>query len=163
MKRRFNAKKTLCLLLSFVIAVVSFSACSSAENQSSDDMSKGKSNADKVKILLAKESLCLSPVHIAVINGYFDEEFEKAGLEYELVNAETSQAVDLLTAGNIDAAYGLTGSLMQPISNGLAVTFTTGLHTGCTKFYVKADSDIKKLEDLKGKTIGVPSDRKSVV
>lgn len=110
-----------------------------------------------VKILMNKESLCLAPLHIAIINGYFDEEFEKIGQEYELVTSNITTVTEQLSSKKINAGYGLTGSLMQPISNGLDLVFTTGLHTGCTKYYVKNDSEIKSLEDLKGKKIGVPS------
>ncbi|MBQ9609701.1 MAG: ABC transporter substrate-binding protein [Lachnospiraceae bacterium] len=111
----------------------------------------------KVKILSNKESLCLAPVHIAQINGYFDEEFAKAGVEYEMVVSNFDTITEQISSKDINAGYGLTGSLMLPISNGLDIVFVTGLHTGCTKYYVKPDSDIKTLEDLKGKTIGVPS------
>lgn len=112
---------------------------------------------EKVKILLSKESLCLGPIHFAVENGYLDDEFAAIGQDYELVEAEVSQTADLVATGQINAAYGLTASYMEPISNGLNITFTTGLHRGCTKYYAKPDSGINSLEDLKGKTVGVPA------
>ena len=110
-----------------------------------------------VKILNNKESLCLAPVHIAIINGYFDEEFKAIGQEYEVVTSNIDTITEQITSGEINAGYGLTGSLMQPISNGLAISFVTGLHRGCTKFYAKNGSGIESVEDLRGKTIGVPS------
>lgn len=130
---------------------------SSDNSGSSDDKSASNSKKTTVKILLAKESLCLGPVHFAIENGYFDEEFEKIGQEYKIVEAEVSQAADLVATGQINAAYGLTASYMEPISNGLNITFTTGLHRGCTKFYAKPGSGIESVSDLKGKTVGVPS------
>ncbi|MCR4996538.1 MAG: ABC transporter substrate-binding protein [Butyrivibrio sp.] len=110
-----------------------------------------------VKILNNKESLCLAPVHIAIINGYFDEEFEAIGQKYEVVTSNIDTITEQITSGEINAGYGLTGTLMQPISNGLSISFVTGLHRGCTKFYSKNGSGVNSLEDLKGKTIGVAS------
>ena len=101
--------------------------------------------------------MCLAPVHIAIINGYFDEEFEAIGQKYEVVTSNIDTITEQITSGEINAGYGLTGTLMQPISNGLSISFVTGLHRGCTKFYSKNGSGVNSLEDLKGKTIGVAS------
>ncbi len=140
--------KVLKSLLLVIVLIVNILAVSCGKDEEEEKV---------VKILVGKESLCLIPVHIAIINGYFEEEFKEAGVKYEFIEAEVNQAAELIASGQINAAYGLTGSLMQPISNGLDISFTTGLHTGCTKYYVKSDSDIKTLADLKGKKIGIPS------
>lgn len=128
-----------------------------AANEGDDDLDAISDKSIEVRILSNKESLCLAPVHIAQINGYFDEEFAKAGVEYEMVVSNFDTITEQISSKDINAGYGLTGSLMLPISNGLDIVYVTGLHTGCTKYYVKPDSGIDKLEDLKGKTIGVPS------
>ena len=47
--------------------------------------------------------------------------------------------------------------MIPQIDNGLEITFTAGLHTGCTKYYTKEGSGIESVADLKGKKIGVPS------
>ncbi|WP_455716417.1 ABC transporter substrate-binding protein [Anaerosporobacter sp.] len=143
--------KKICLLIAVVTVCYMVTGCGKDK-----DASKS-SGTSVVKILRNKESLCLAPLHIAIINGYFDEEFDKAGLKYELVDSNISTITEQISSKKINAGYGLTGSLMQPISNGLDIVFVTGLHTGCTKYYVKNDSDIKSLDDLKGKKIGVPS------
>jgi NitT/TauT family transport system substrate-binding protein len=57
----------------------------------------------------------------------------------------------------VEAGFGLLASLVQPLSNGLPIKITSGLHTGCDKLLVPKDSGINKLTDLKGKRIGVPS------
>ena len=135
----------------------SSSNSNSNSNSGSSDDKKSSDNYTTVKILLAKESLCLGVVHFAIENGYFDEEFENIGQKYEIVEGEVSQTADLVATGQVNAAYGLTASYMEPISNGLNIVFTTGLHRGCTKFYTKPDSGIDSVADLKGKTVGVPS------
>ena len=98
-------------------------------------------------------SLCEAPVHMAVEKGFFAEE----GLKVELIKLAPGTTFEAVTAGKIDAAFGLLASLMQPLSNGLPIKITTGLHTGCDKVLVPKDAGIKTLTDLKGKRIGVPS------
>lgn len=108
------------------------------------------------KIGTASGSLCLAPLHVAADLGYFDEEFSAAGIKYELVDIDIQQAAELTASGKIDACLGLAGTLIPQIDSGLEVAFTAGMHTGCTKYYVAADSDIDDVAGLKGKKIGVP-------
>ncbi|MGN0343168.1 MAG: ABC transporter substrate-binding protein [Roseburia sp.] len=157
-----KAKRILTLVLAAVLTLGTITGCGdsgSGSETGSTSADAGQTQGDKevVKILNNKESLCLAPVHIAIINGYFDEEFEAIGQEYELVDSNVDTVTEQISSGEINAGYGLTGTLMQPISNGLAISFVTGLHRGCTKFYVKNGSGIESLEDLKGKTVGVAS------
>lgn len=118
---------------------------------------KKKDNGDFVfKIGTANGSLCLAPLHVAADNGYFEEEFKEAGIKYELVEIDIQQTADMIASGKIDACVGLAGSLIPQVDSGLEIAFTTGLHTGCTKYYADANSDINDMSDLKGKKIGVP-------
>ena len=108
------------------------------------------------KIGTANGSLCLAPLHVADDLGYFTAEFAEAQIKFELVEIDMQQAPELIAAGKIDACLGLSGSLIPQIDNGLEIAFTGGIHTGCTKYYVKDSSNIKSLKDLKDKKIGVP-------
>lgn len=98
-------------------------------------------------------SLCEAPLHMAVEKGFFEEE----GLKVDLIKLAPGTAFEAVTAGKVDAGFGLLASLIQPLSNGLPIKITSGLHTGCDKVLVSKDSGIKTLADLKGKRIGVPS------
>jgi len=98
-------------------------------------------------------SLCEAPLHIAYEKGYFKEE----GLEVDFVKLALGTFFDALTAGRIDASFALLAAIIQPLSNGLPAKITTGLHTGCDVTLVKADSGIKKPEDLRGKKVGISS------
>ncbi|EGO64506.1 ABC transporter substrate-binding protein [Acetonema longum] len=99
-------------------------------------------------------SLCEGPIHMAYEKGFFAEE----GLKVELVKlAAGGPMFEAVTAGKIEAGFGLMASLIQPLSNGLPVKITTGLHTGCDKVLVPQNSGINTVADLKGKRIGVPS------
>ncbi|MDR1535380.1 MAG: ABC transporter substrate-binding protein [Planctomycetota bacterium] len=107
---------------------------------------------DRIKVGYSG-SLCEGPVHIAIEKGFFAGE----GLEVEPVRLAPGTAFEAIATGQIDASFGLLATLIQPLSNGLPIKITTGLHTGCDKLLVKKDSGIGELADLKGKRIGVPS------
>lgn len=98
-------------------------------------------------------TLCEAPVHMAVEKGFFEEE----GLKVELIKLAPGTTFEAVTAGKIEAGFGLLASLVQPLSNGLPIKITTGLHTGCDKVLVPESSGINSLTDLRGKRIGVPS------
>lgn len=151
-------KRLMATLLAATVAITAVAGCGS------DKVSK-EAAAEKpvIKILNNTESLCLAPVHIAIINGYFDEEFGKIGQKYEIVQSNMDTVTEQLASGHITAGYGLTGSLMKPIASGLPLAYVTGLHRGCTKLQVTADSGINRLEDLRGKTIGVATMSDSAV
>ncbi|MCR5835725.1 MAG: ABC transporter substrate-binding protein [Lachnospiraceae bacterium] len=148
-----KGRRVLALAISALMVTGLVTGCDNNEKKEA----KSSKNDNVVKILNNKESLCLAPVHIAIINGYFDEEFKAIGQEYKVVTSNIDTITEQITSGEINAGYGLTGTLMQPISNGLEIAFVTGLHRGCTKFYSKKGTGIDSLEDLKGKTIGVAS------
>ncbi|MDR2140771.1 MAG: ABC transporter substrate-binding protein [Deltaproteobacteria bacterium] len=106
----------------------------------------------KIKVGISG-TLCEGPTHIALEKGFFKEE----GLDAELLRLAPGANFEAIAAGSIDASFGLLATLIQPLSNGLPIKITTGLHTGCDKILVKPDSGIKSVADLKGKRIGVPS------
>lgn len=97
--------------------------------------------------------LCHAPIHIAIENGYFEEE----GLKFEAITVESAVISEAVGTGQVDAGFGLVGKFVQPLENGLPMKLTAGIHTGCTKLVVPNDSDIQTVADLKGKKIGVAS------
>ena len=44
---------------------------------------------------------------------------------------------------------------LKPVTNGVDIVFTLGLHTGCASAVVLTDSDIKSFQDIKGDTIAI--------
>lgn len=46
-------------------------------------------------------------------------------------------------------------TMLVPVANGVNMTFVAGAHIGCKSIFVPADSDIKTVDDLKGKTIAI--------
>ncbi len=116
--------------------------------------SAGQSDGEYVlKVGETQGALCHAPLQVAMEKGYLDEE----GIKWERVDFGGGDIQAALGAGSIDCGFGLVGKFIQPIESGLNLVMTSGMHTGCTKILVKADSGIKSIEDLKGKTIGVAS------
>lgn len=117
----------------------------------------GQKSVSKVEEYVLKigygGSLCEAPLHIAVEKGFFEEE----GLKIDLVKLAPGTSFEAVTARKTEAGFGLLASLAQPLSNGLPVKITTGLHTGCDKVIAPKESGIKTIADLKGKRVGVPS------
>lgn len=117
------------------------------------------SSAQKVvRINYQTGNLCGAPVHVAWKLGLFDEELAKIGqkAEYVVVVEGGATLAEMIASGKVDAGYGLYATQLQAMENGLPISFTSGIHIGCTKYYVRADSDIYSAADLRGKKIGVP-------
>ena len=121
-----------------------------SESSQSSDSASTSSDQKTVRIQVSKGTVCGAAMQIAAENGYFEEEFEKIGQNVEITVEASSETYDLLAANQIDAAFGLASNFIVPISNGLDVAFTVGVHKGCTKSYSLASSGITSLEDLKG-------------
>ncbi len=102
-------------------------------------------------------SLCAIPIHIAVLNGLFDQEFEAIGQKVEALHQAgfSGTTAELVGAGKIHGGFELISSNLQAMENGLPIVFASGVHTGCTRYFVRQESGISSAADLKGKKIGV--------
>lgn len=96
---------------------------------------------------------CEAPIFVALEEGFFKDE----GLDVELVKTDWDSLRDGLGLGRFDANHTLIMYLLKPIEQGLDVKITAGMHTGCLRVQAGTGTDIKTVEDLKGKTIGVPT------
>ena len=143
----------------FLIGAITLSAITacSGQNAGNNTNSASQANGDvDIVIGTANGSLCLAPLHIAIDNGYFEEEFKNAGVTWRVEEIDLGNISELVASDKIDASTQLAGAMIPQIDNGLEITFTAGLHTGCTKYYTK-DPSINSVADLKGKKIGVPA------
>src|SRR5881398_1489563 len=95
---------------------------------------------------------CEAPIFTAVEKGFFKEE----GLEVSLVKCEWANYKDVLALGGFDITHHLVMYFLKPIEQGLDVKFTGGIHRGCLRVQAGANSNISKIQDLRGKRIGVP-------
>lgn len=95
---------------------------------------------------------CEAPIFMAVEKGFFKEE----GLDVTLVKCEWSNYKDVLALGGFDMTHHLVMYFLKPIEQGLDVKFTGGIHRGCLRVQTATNGKIHSLQDLRGKTIGVP-------
>lgn len=134
-------------------AVVSPAASPSASAPASSAANvAAKAEDDYVLQIGFGGGLCEAALHIAIEKGFFAEE----GLKYTTTKVDSATSLELVSTKKIDASFGLLAKMVQPIENGLDIQFVTGVHTGCIRILVPANSPIKSLADLKGKRIGVP-------
>ncbi|MBQ9538245.1 MAG: ABC transporter substrate-binding protein [Treponema sp.] len=155
MKKSVFASAAFAAVLAAI--TMSFSGCGNKTAQSSSG-SSGKEDVKIVRINFSTGSLCHAPVHVAMKLGLFDEELSKIGQKAEYVQVVEGGATlaEMIASGKVDAGYGLYATQLQAMENGLPISYTSGIHIGCTKYYVRADSDIQSVSDLRGKKIGVP-------
>ena len=95
---------------------------------------------------------CEAPIYTAYEKGFFKDE----GLEPELVKCSWANYKDNLALGSYDITHHLVMYFLKPIEQGLDVRFLGGVHTGCLRVQTGVNSPIHKIQDLKGKSIGVP-------
>jgi NitT/TauT family transport system substrate-binding protein len=93
--------------------------------------------------------LCQASIPIAQTKGFFEAE----GLKTKLTRSESPR--DAIAGGKIDTSAGMIAAWLKPISNGVDIVFTVGLHTGCASAIVLTNSDIKSFADVKGDTIAI--------
>lgn len=146
MKTPWHYKKLSAL---FCAAVLSISALGLAGCGGQKKVDTSKPIPIKVAY---SNGACNADLFVAYEKGFFKNE----GLDVTMVQVNPAHISDAVGAGQVDAFQGMASKLVQPISNGLPVKVVTGIHTGCQSVLVRGDSPIKKIEDLKGKKIGVP-------
>src|SRR5438067_1384759 len=95
---------------------------------------------------------CEAPIFTAVEKGFFKEE----GLDVELVKCEWANYKDVLALGGYDITHHLVMYFLKPIEQGLDVKFTAGIHKGCLRVQASTKGNIRTVQDLRGKRIGVP-------
>jgi NitT/TauT family transport system substrate-binding protein len=155
-------KRVLSLVLAIVMSF-SLAACSDGGETGGAPVAGAKSAADKESAYKAEPAsrraihiaydggLCQAAIPIAQHKGFFKAE----GLTTELTKTGGTQdnARDALAAGKIDTAAGMIAGWLKPITNGIDLRFTVGLHTGCASAFVLADSGITKF--AKGQTVAI--------
>lgn len=87
-------------------------------------------------------------------------EFAKAGLDVDIISTRGgSENVQAVTAGGMDIGYSPgTNSVLAAYMQGAKITIISAEFLGQndTYFYVRADSPLKTIDDIKGKSVAYP-------
>jgi NitT/TauT family transport system substrate-binding protein len=107
----------------------------------------------KLKLSWNAGAVCLAPVPVAIEHGFF----QKHNLDVELVNysGSTDQLLEAIATGKSDAGLGMALRWLKPLEQGFDVKIAAGTHGGCMRVLSRADSNVSKLADLKGKVVAV--------
>jgi NitT/TauT family transport system substrate-binding protein len=108
----------------------------------------------KVRFGWAAPAACHAPLGYAAQEGIF----AKHGIDIELVDflANGDDALTkYLASDKLDVGAGFLLGWLKPLDEGLDVKLISATHAGCMRLLTTSASGIKKLEDLKGKTIAV--------
>jgi NitT/TauT family transport system substrate-binding protein len=137
-------------LMRFIALIASLSLLAGCKKSSDARTADG---SESMKIRVGYIGLtCEAPIFSAVEKGFFKEE----GLDVSLVKCEWANYKDVLALGGFDITHHLVMYFLKPVEQGLDVKFTGGIHRGCLRVQAAAKGPIQKLEDLRGKRIGVP-------
>ena len=119
-----------------------------------EQQQRRRRRTEPIKLKVAYIGLtCEAPIFAAQEKGFFKEE----GLDVELVKADWTSLQSGLSTGRFDANHTLLMYLLRSVDSDLDVKITGGIHTGCLRIQAGVNTDIKTVEDLRGKTIGVPA------
>ncbi|GEP45763.1 hypothetical protein BGE01nite_50540 [Brevifollis gellanilyticus] len=95
---------------------------------------------------------CEAPLFMAMELGFFKEQ----GIEVEKMKVEWTQFKDVINLGGIHIGQQPVMMFLKPIQEGLNIKMTAGVHKGCLRVQAPKGGAISKVEDLRGKRIGVP-------
>ena len=137
-----NFKKIISTVLAGACAALAFTSC-------------GAKKTDVVKYVGLK---VYDPVYIAMDKGMFADE----NIEVEIVDtvAGGATAVEMVSSGDVQGALLSTMALINAKSAGLPVIGVADIQSSFNQapleqFFVRSDSGIKEIKDLKGKNIAI--------
>ncbi len=96
---------------------------------------------------------CESAVFAAKEKGFWQAE----GLDVELIKGDWNFIREALAFNKIDGCQGMALTWLKAAEQGLDVKVLAGVHTGCIHVIAGNNTDIRTIDDLKGKRIGVPA------
>src|SRR5262245_64457572 len=73
-----------------------------------------------------------------------------------MVRCEWATYKDMLALGRFDVTHHLIMYFLKPVEQGLDVKFTGGIHRGCLRVQAAAKGNIRSMQDLRGKRVGIP-------
>ena len=146
-------------LLGLLIAIMTTVLLTGCNSETKSASGKSQEDGEPIKVNVAING-GIGPLVIAKEKGWLEEEFKSLNAEVAwsefpsgppLLESLASNRVDLSTLGD--------GALIAGLDKKLPFEVIAQLGTGesLSRILAQADSDIQKVEDLKGKTVGVAS------
>lgn len=154
-------KKGLLTIISLFVLTLILAACGGNNDEDKQEGTDAgtEDNAENVSVDIGMLKLTSSaPLFIALEKGFFEEE----GIDAKEVWFDAAQPIAVATtSGDVDVgATGITASLYNMVAGGeeLLIVADKGREQegySSTAFLVPNDSDVEKIEELKGKRIGI--------
>ena len=106
-----------------------------------------------LKLTWNATAICTVGVAVAQEKGYFAQR----NLDVELINfgGSTDQLLEAIATAKADAGIGMALRWLKPLEGGFDVKIAAGIHGGCMRLFSAGNSGLTKIEQLKGKAIGV--------
>ncbi|MBI4524341.1 MAG: ABC transporter substrate-binding protein [Deltaproteobacteria bacterium] len=104
---------------------------------------------EKIRIAPSSPGLSAWPIHLAAKEGFFDRE----GLRAEVIVMRTNTGIAALVTGSVDFITA-GGTAMRPAVNGAPIKMVLNVNKR-PDLWIVAQKNIPRLEDLRGKIIGV--------
>ena len=151
-------KKVVSLFLTAALFAASLTGCGNAGGTIQSDTSGSSATSEykfgKIDIPALDGSLCGAPIYIAYEKGFFAEE----GIDANLTAADFETRKIGLNNGNVPFVNG-DFQFFSSAEQGIDMKVIGGMHYGCIKLVVRADSDLPAVTSdpasLKGLKIGV--------
>jgi NitT/TauT family transport system substrate-binding protein len=107
----------------------------------------------KVRLAWAEVAACHAPIAFAVDNRLFRQ--RNLDVELSFHGLDGSVILDAIASGKVDLGAHLLLDWLKPLQHGQDVKIISGTHGGCQRILASKSAKIEKVEDLRGKTIGV--------
>lgn len=139
-----------------IITTIALAGCNSDANTASG---KSQAEGEPIKVNIALNGK-MGPLVIGRQKGWFDEEFKALNAKVEWSEFPSGPPLlESLASNRVDLSFLGDGALIAGIDKNLPfkVIAQTGTGESNVRILVQKNGDIKKIEDLKGKTVGVAS------
>ncbi|WP_256757745.1 aliphatic sulfonate ABC transporter substrate-binding protein [Cohnella sp. WQ 127256] len=149
---KFIVTALLVLLITSIVV-----GCSSNNNKNSNEAASSN-KGDSLKTVRFNAVSTYVPLMISKEKGWMEEEFAKIGVKVEWLTFQTGAAgLEALAGGHLDIGSVAPTPTITATANGvdLKAIATVAVFSKANALLVHKDSDIQKLQDLKGKKIGV--------
>lgn len=107
----------------------------------------------KLRLTWNANAVCTVGVPVAQARGHF----AARNLDVEFVNfgGSTDQLLEAIATGKADAGVGMALRWLKPLEQGFDVKIVSAIHGGCMRLFTAADTNVRGIADLRGKTVGV--------